>query len=76
MNIEMNDGFNIVYAKIGSRPKRVFLEKRRNVVEFFMENLNDIDFISINDIIINKDELVRNNKMLSRYLKLKKIYEI
>lgn len=76
MNIEVNDGFNLVYAKSGGRPKNIFLEKRRGVVEFLLENLNDIDFISINDINIDKNKLVNDNLLLCRYLKLKKIYEI
>lgn len=73
MNIEMNDGFNLVYAKSGGRPKNIFLETRREVVNFFIINLNDIDFISINDKIIDKDKLVNDSLLLSRYLKLSKI---
>ena len=34
------------------------------------EELNNIDFLSINDVVIDKNELVNNNLKLSRYLKL------
>lgn len=76
MDLEINDGFNLVYAKSGKTPKNIFLEKRKDVVKFFIDNFNDIDFISINDVIIDKNKLVNNNLLLSRYLKLKRIYEI
>ena len=71
-----NDGFNLIYAKIGGSPKNIFLQKRRDIISFFLENLNNIDFISINDVIIDKNELINNNLNLGRYLKLKRIYEI
>lgn len=76
MNLEINDGFNLVYTKTGKSPRNIFLLTRREVIEFFIENLNDIDFISINDIIIDKNKLVNNNLLLSRYLKLSRVYEI
>ena len=76
MNIEMNDGFNVVYAKSGGRPKNSFFENRKEVTEFFMNNLNDIDLIVINDMTINKNELINNSLLLSRYLKIKKVDEI
>ena len=47
-----------------------------DVTEFIMYNLNDMDLIVINDVIIDKNRLVNENLKLSRYLKLKKIYEI
>lgn len=67
------EGYNIVYAKSGGRPKNIYVESRMEVVEFFLENLNDIDLLSVNDVIIDKQQLVDSNIKLSRYLKLKKI---
>ena len=76
MNIEMNDGFNVVYAKSGGRPKNSFFENRKEVTEFFMNNLNDIDLLIINDMNIDKNQLINNSLLLSRYLKIKKVDEI
>jgi len=72
----MSEGFNIVYAKSGGRPCNKFFESRRDVVKFLMNELNNIDFICVNDVTIDKDLMVKNNIKLSRYLKLKKIYGI
>jgi hypothetical protein len=72
----MSQGFNVVYAKSGGRPSNKFFENRREVVIFLMKELNNIDFICVNDVPIDKSLLVKNNIKLSRYLKLKKIYEI
>lgn len=76
MDISYDDGFNLVYAKNGGIPKNIYFEDRIKVTEFFINNLNDIDFLCINDKNINKDEMINNNKKLSRYLKLMKIYEV
>ena len=57
-------------------PENCFLETRIEVTKFLKNNLNDIDFISINDIIIDKNILINNSLPLCRYLKLKKINEI
>jgi hypothetical protein len=73
MNIEMNEGYNIIYAKKMGRPKNIYFNTRIEVVEFFLENLNDIDLLSINDVIIDTKKLVNDNIHISRYLKLKKI---
>jgi len=72
----MDSGYNITYAKIGGTPKSKFVETRRDVVIFLIEELNNIDLIAINDVVINKTDLVKNNIKLSRYLKLKRMYEI
>jgi hypothetical protein len=72
----MKGGFNVTYAKRGGTPKSKFFETRREVVVFLLEELNDIDLIAVNDVIINKNDLVKNNVKLSRYLKLKRLYEI
>lgn len=76
MKLDDNDGYNIVYAKIGGVSKFKYFKERRKVVEFLMDELNNIDFMSINDVIINRNELVNSNLKLSRYLKLIKINEI
>lgn len=75
MNFEQT-GFNLMYAKSGGRPKNCFFNKRIEVTEFLLRNLNDIDLIVINDVIIDKNTLIMNNLSISRYLKLKKIDEI
>ena len=75
-DIEINDGFNIMYAKNGGRPKNCWLDTRREVVEFLMENLNDIDLLCVNDVIIDKYKLVQDNLKLIRYLKIKRLYEL
>lgn len=72
----MNEGFNIVYAKKGGIPKNIFLEERFELTKFLLYNLNDIDFISINDVIVDKKKIAESNIKLLRYLKLSKIYEI
>lgn len=73
MDIKINDGFNIVYAEKCGRPKAIFLNNRQEVINFFMENLTNIELLTINDIIIDKNKLVNDNMLLSRYLKLKRI---
>ena len=70
--IDENDGFHLVYAKTGGRPKNIFLETRKEVTEFLINNLNEIDFICINDVIIDKNKLVNENLTLGRFLKLNK----
>ena len=76
MELEINDGFNIMYAKNCGTPKNVFFKDRRGFVEFILENINDIDFITINDKQINKEKLINDNTLLNRYLKLKRIEDI
>lgn len=76
MRLDDKDGYNIIYAKIGGISKFKYFKERKEVIEFLMNELNNIDFMSINDVIINRNELVNNNLKLSRYLKLSKIYEI
>lgn len=76
MDISINDGFNLIYAKTGGIPKNEFFLNRRELVIFLIDNLDKIDFMSINDVIINKDKLINDNKILSRYLKIKKINDI
>jgi hypothetical protein len=72
----MTEGFNLVYAKIGNAPKNIFLEKRIDIMKFLANNLNNINFLSINDVIIDNNKLVNDNIKLGRYLKLMIINEI
>jgi len=72
----MNEGFNIIYAKKMSRPKNIYLENRINVINFMIEYNDDIDFLSINEVIIDKNKLINDNKLLSRIIKMKKINNI
>lgn len=75
-NDETINGFNLLYAKNGSRPKNSWFKTRLEVTKFMIDNLNNIDLLIINDVVIDKDKLINENLELSRYLKLKKIYEI
>lgn len=76
INIEINEGFNIVYAKKCGRPLSVYLEKKQDVINFFINNLNNIELLTINDSIIDINKLVNSNILLGRYLKLKRSYEL
>ena len=67
------DGYHIVYAKKCGSPQNKFFTERIELVEFFVYNLNDIVFLSINDVIIDINKLINSNITLSRYLKLMKI---
>ena len=73
---ELNEGYNLIYANLGSSPKSRFFESRIMLVEFLMYNLNDIDFMSLNDVIIDKNKLINDNLKMSRYLKLMRKYEV
>ena len=70
--IDEHEGFNLVYAKKGGIPKKCFFETRIEVTEFLANNLNEIDFIAINDVIIDKNVLINNNSLLSKYINLTK----
>jgi len=72
----MNDGFNVIFAKRLGSPKSKFFETRSDVLDFILTNIDDIDFLSINDVSIDKDRFINDNKKISRYLKLRNIYEI
>ena len=76
MDITINDGFNLIYAKIGGKPKNDFFENRKELVNFLTYNIDEIDFMSINDVFIDKNKLINDNKILSRYLKIKKIKKL
>jgi hypothetical protein len=64
--------YNLIYAKSGGVPKNKFFDNRILLIEFLMSNLNNIDFISLNDVIIDKNKLINDNLKMSRYLKLMK----
>lgn len=72
----MEKGYNMIYAKSGGRPFNIYFDYRIDVINFFLENLNNIDFLCINDVIIDKNKLIENSISLARYLKLKKINDI
>lgn len=76
----MNDekkGFRIIYAKSGCSPKNNFFEKKMELLEFILENLDYIDYLSINDVLIDKNKFADENKLkINRYLKIKKLYDI
>ena len=65
-------GFNVIYTKKMGIPKSIYFKDRISVTDFLLEELNNIDLLSINDVIIDKEKLVNNNKKLSRYIKLTK----
>lgn len=78
-DLKVNEGFAIVYAKSGSSPKNIFLETKIEVINFFIDHLDEIDFLSLNDIAINKNNFltqILKNVKISRYLKLKKLSEL
>lgn len=70
-------GFRVIYAKRGSSPKNKFFEKKMLIIEFLLDNLDCIDYLSVNDVLINKDKFIDENKLkIDRYLKIKRIYDI
>jgi hypothetical protein len=72
----MSEGFNVVYAKKGSRPYNKFFENKKDTIKFIFTEFDNIDFLSINEVMIDKVELFNKNIKFARYLKLKRIYEI
>ena len=70
----MTDSFNLIYAKNCNIPKNILLNSKCEMIDFIINHIDDIDFISLNDVIIDKYELININQKLMRYLKLKKIY--
>jgi hypothetical protein len=71
-----NEGFNLVYVKSGNSPKNKYFHTRKEIIRFILLYLDNMDLIFINDMVLNKEELVNNNLKLARYLKLKKIKDI
>lgn len=76
MEFVIKDGYYLIYAKKGGMPKNKHFNSRMDFLNFFIENIENIDFMSLNDVIIDKDKLINDNKILSRYLKIIRIYEI
>lgn len=68
MDIEINDGFNITFAKRCGRPQNVFLKDKTDVVNWFMNNLNNVDFVVINDKQIDTNRIINENILLKNYL--------
>lgn len=52
--------FNLTYAKICGSPKYVEFDTKNDVIEFLIENLEDIDLLTINDSIIDIKLLIKN----------------
>lgn len=52
--------FNLTYAKKCGSPKFVEFETKNEVIEFLIENLEDIDLLTINDSIIDIKLLIKN----------------
>lgn len=76
MDLNIYDDYNLVYAKNMGIPKRTKLKTKKEVIKFLLNNIVDIDFISINDVTIDKERLIKENKIFNRYLKLLKINKI
>lgn len=76
MDLNIYDDYNLVYAKNMGIAKRIKLDTKKEVVEFLLNNIDDIDFISINEVVIDKEKLIKENKFFHRYLKLLKINKI
>lgn len=68
MDIEINDGFNITFAKRCGRPQYIFFKDRKEVVNWFMNNLNNVDFVAINDKQIDTNRIINENILLKNYL--------
>ena len=71
MDIELLEGFYLMYVKSGFSPKHIYFENRIDVTSFLMKNLNNIDLLTINGTQVDKNKLVNDNKILARFLKLK-----
>lgn len=76
MILNFYDDFNVIYAKKMGIPKTAVFDNKKDVVEFLLYNIDDIDFLSINEVIIDKNKLIYENKLFSRYLKLIKLNEL
>jgi hypothetical protein len=70
------EGYNIVYAKKGGIPKSKHFDEKREVIVFLVNELCNIDFLSINDRQLNIDYFLSMNKKFLRYLKLEKIEKL
>jgi len=66
-------GYNLIYAKKGGIPKNIFFKTKEEFNDYLIEHLCDMDLISLNDIFVDKNKLIENNKNLLRYLKIKNI---
>jgi len=71
--LDLEEGYNLIYAKNGSKPKVKYCFKKNEVIEFLVNELDSIDFISINDRQLNINEFIKGSKRFSRLLKLNKL---
>ena len=70
-------GFRIIYAKSGGSPINIFFEKKMKLLGFIINNLDYIDYLSINDVLIDKNKFVDENKTkINRFLKINRLYDI
>ena len=58
-DVQINDGFVITYAKKGGTPKYTWLDNRRQVIGFIVDNMNDLDLLCINDVVIQYSPKIR-----------------
>ena len=71
--LELDKGYNLIYAKNGGTPKVKFCSQKNEVIEFLVDELDSIDFITINDRQLNINEFIKGSKNFSRILKLNKL---
>ena len=70
--------FNLTYAKICGSPKFAEFDTKNEVIDFLINNLYDIDLLTINDNIIDIKLFIKNlnsvkNQKILNLLELLKI---
>jgi len=53
-----NDSFNITYAKKGTTPKQLKVDKVEDVLSFISDNIYEINLLSINEVILDIDKII------------------
>lgn len=54
-----NDRFYITYNKKGGTPKHKIYDNPQDVLSFISENIYDVNLISINDVILDIDKIIK-----------------
>lgn len=54
--------FNLTYAKKNGTPKYTEFETRKEVIKFLLENLDNMDLLTINNMIIDINLLIKKIK--------------
>jgi hypothetical protein len=54
--------FNLTYAKRNGVPKYTEFETKKEVIEFLLENLDNMDLLTINNMIIDINLLIKKIK--------------